>query len=92
MALTRISDRCTDGQHKNIMPPQHQKIIFKYLKSGVCTSDSYSVSSGEGLLVTAGQKWFRHRRLLTPGFHYEILKPYVNVMADSAKAMLVSES
>ncbi|GAA6112044.1 cytochrome P450 4A6-like [Tachysurus ichikawai] len=43
---------------------------------------------GEGLLVTAGQKWFRHRRLLTPGFHYDILKPYVNLMADSAQVML----
>ncbi|XP_058244776.1 cytochrome P450 4B1-like isoform X2 [Hemibagrus wyckioides] len=43
---------------------------------------------GQGLLVTDGQKWFRHRRLLTPGFHYDILKPYVNIMADSAKVML----
>ncbi|KAK1795083.1 hypothetical protein P4O66_010262, partial [Electrophorus voltai] len=42
---------------------------------------------GEGLLVSAGQKWFRHRRLLTPGFHY-ILKPYVKLMADSANIML----
>ncbi|XP_036442404.1 cytochrome P450 4A25 [Colossoma macropomum] len=43
---------------------------------------------GEGLLVSAGQRWFRHRRLLTPGFHYDILKPYVKLMADSAKVML----
>ncbi|XP_076827925.1 cytochrome P450 4B1-like isoform X3 [Brachyhypopomus gauderio] len=43
---------------------------------------------GEGLLVSAGQRWFRHRRLLTPGFHYDILKPYVKLMADSAKIML----
>ncbi|MCI4374377.1 hypothetical protein PGIGA_G00005470 [Pangasianodon gigas] len=43
---------------------------------------------GEGLLVNAGEKWFRHRRLLTPGFHYDILKPYVTLMADSANVML----
>ncbi|XP_007249665.3 cytochrome P450 4B1 [Astyanax mexicanus] len=43
---------------------------------------------GEGLLVSAGQRWFRHRRLLTPGFHYDILKPYVKIMSDSAKIML----
>ncbi|TSK34902.1 Cytochrome P450 4B1 [Bagarius yarrelli] len=48
-------------------------------------------TTGEGLLVTDGQKWFRHRRLLTPGFHYDILKPYVNLMADSAKVMLDEE-
>ncbi|XP_076008752.1 cytochrome P450 4B1-like [Genypterus blacodes] len=43
---------------------------------------------GEGLLVSKGQKWFRHRRLLTPGFHYDVLKPYVKLMADSANTML----
>ncbi|XP_048881825.1 cytochrome P450 4B1 isoform X2 [Brienomyrus brachyistius] len=43
---------------------------------------------GNGLLVSQGQKWFRHRRLLTPGFHYDILKHYVTLMADSARAML----
>ncbi|XP_058244807.1 cytochrome P450 4A6-like isoform X1 [Hemibagrus wyckioides] len=43
---------------------------------------------GEGLLVSAGQKWFCHRRLLTPGFHYDILKPYMNLLADSANIML----
>ncbi|XP_029360354.1 cytochrome P450 4T8 isoform X1 [Echeneis naucrates] len=43
---------------------------------------------GDGLLVSKGQKWFRHRRLLTPGFHYDILKGYVQLMSDSAKTML----
>ncbi|CAL8287754.1 unnamed protein product [Merluccius merluccius] len=43
---------------------------------------------GEGLLVSSGQKWFNHRRLLTPGFHYNILKPYVKLTADCSKLML----
>uniref|UniRef100_A0A7M4FMH6 Cytochrome P450 4B1-like n=1 Tax=Crocodylus porosus TaxID=8502 RepID=A0A7M4FMH6_CROPO len=43
---------------------------------------------GKGLLVLHGPKWFRHRRLLTPAFHYEILKPYVSLISDSAKVML----
>ena len=44
---------------------------------------------GEGLLVSHSNKWFRHRRLLTPGFHYDVLKPYVKLIADSTKVMLV---
>ncbi|KAJ3598539.1 hypothetical protein NHX12_002048 [Muraenolepis orangiensis] len=43
---------------------------------------------GDGLLVTSGQKWFSHRRLLTPGFHFNILKPYVKLTADCSKVML----
>ncbi|KAK5623334.1 hypothetical protein CRENBAI_015933 [Crenichthys baileyi] len=43
---------------------------------------------GNGLLVSNGQKWFRHRRLLTPGFHYDVLKPYVKLMSESTKTML----
>ncbi|XP_068611355.1 cytochrome P450 4T8 [Brachionichthys hirsutus] len=43
---------------------------------------------GNGLLVSKGQKWFRHRRLLTPGFHYDTLKSYVKLMEDSTKIML----
>ncbi|XP_039886257.1 cytochrome P450 4B1-like [Simochromis diagramma] len=43
---------------------------------------------GNGLLVSEGQKWFRHRRLLTPGFHYDVLKPYVKLMSESAETML----
>uniref|UniRef100_M3XK59 Cytochrome P450, family 4, subfamily T, polypeptide 8 n=1 Tax=Latimeria chalumnae TaxID=7897 RepID=M3XK59_LATCH len=45
-------------------------------------------STGEGLLVSNGQNWFRHRRMLTPGFHYDILKPYVKLTADSTNVML----
>ncbi|NXN92182.1 CP4B1 protein, partial [Rhinopomastus cyanomelas] len=43
---------------------------------------------GNGLLVLHGPKWHQHRKLLTPGFHYDVLKPYVALMAESANAML----
>lgn len=43
---------------------------------------------GNGLLVLSGPKWFRNRRLLTPGFHYEILKPYIAIIGQSTASML----
>lgn len=43
---------------------------------------------GEGLLVSDGARWSRSRRLLTPAFHFDILRPYVNVNNECAELML----
>uniref|UniRef100_A0A8B9S8V7 Cytochrome P450 4B1 n=1 Tax=Apteryx owenii TaxID=8824 RepID=A0A8B9S8V7_APTOW len=52
------------------------------------TNSIACVSPGNGLLVLHGPKWHHHRKLLTPGFHYDILKPYVALMAESTNVML----
>ncbi|NWR70730.1 CP4B1 protein, partial [Centropus unirufus] len=46
------------------------------------------VSPGQGLLILDGSKWFQHRKLLTPAFHYDVLKSYVALISDSVKVML----
>ena len=45
---------------------------------------------GDGLLISGGGKWARNRRLLTPAFHFDILKPYIDVYNDSANILVVS--
>uniref|UniRef100_A0A672TYU8 CP4B1 protein n=1 Tax=Strigops habroptila TaxID=2489341 RepID=A0A672TYU8_STRHB len=45
-------------------------------------------SPGEGLLILEGAKWYQHRKLITPAFHYDVLKSYVTLMSDSVKVML----
>ncbi|XP_022104408.1 cytochrome P450 4F22-like [Acanthaster planci] len=43
---------------------------------------------GDGLLLSAGKKWARNRRLLTPGFHFDILKPYVDIFQQSGSILV----
>uniref|UniRef100_A0A8C5QDA3 Cytochrome P450 n=1 Tax=Leptobrachium leishanense TaxID=445787 RepID=A0A8C5QDA3_9ANUR len=43
---------------------------------------------GRGLLILSGPKWQQHRKLLTPGFHYDVLKPYVKLTSDCTNVML----
>uniref|UniRef100_A0A8C5W2K6 Cytochrome P450 family 4 subfamily F member 22 n=1 Tax=Microcebus murinus TaxID=30608 RepID=A0A8C5W2K6_MICMU len=42
---------------------------------------------GDGLLLSKGDKWSRHRRMLTPAFHFDILKPYMRIFNQCAHVM-----
>ena len=46
--------------------------------------------TGQGLLIANSERWFRNRRLLTPAFHFDILKPYVHVYNGCTDVLLVS--
>ncbi|XP_071109030.1 ultra-long-chain fatty acid omega-hydroxylase-like [Haliotis cracherodii] len=43
---------------------------------------------GEGLLIANGARWARSRRLLTPAFHFDILKPYISINNQSSNVLL----
>ncbi|XP_045401437.1 cytochrome P450 4B1 isoform X1 [Lemur catta] len=73
----------------NIYEPDYAKAV--YSRGDPKATDVYDFLLpwiGKGLLVLEGPKWFQHRKLLTPGFHYDVLKPYVVVFAESVSAML----
>lgn len=44
---------------------------------------------GTGLLVANGGKWKRNRRLLTPAFHFDVLKNYQLIMNKTSDILLV---
>ncbi|NXF12579.1 CP4FN protein, partial [Smithornis capensis] len=45
---------------------------------------------GDGLLLSHGHKWARHRRLLTPAFHGDVLRGYMGIFNQSTHVLHVS--
>ena len=43
---------------------------------------------GFGLLTSEGRKWERNRRLLTPAFHFDVLRPYVKIYNENSSKFI----
>lgn len=71
----------------------HPDIVKEIIKHSVKPRNKGLLSSnydmgvswlGESLVNTNGQRWYRKRRLLTPSFHFDVLKNYVKVFKSCA--------
>ena len=45
--------------------------------------------TGDGLLLSSGKKWQRNRRMLTPAFHFDVLRPYLSIANAAADILVV---
>ncbi|XP_060083496.1 cytochrome P450 4A25-like [Ylistrum balloti] len=72
--------------------PDSVKLILKSSEPkarGLAGSYEYLLPwLGEGLLVSNGDRWARSRRLLTPAFHFDILRPYVGIYNEASTLLL----
>uniref|UniRef100_A0A8D1DWJ7 Cytochrome P450 4A11 n=1 Tax=Sus scrofa TaxID=9823 RepID=A0A8D1DWJ7_PIG len=72
-----------------VYDPDYMKVVLARSEPKPHITYKYLIPwLGNGLLLLDGQAWFQHRRMLTPAFHHDILKPYVRLMADSVQVML----
>lgn len=69
-----------------ILQIEHEKVDI-FIATRVFSSPLFV--PGDGLLISGGKKWERNRRLLTPAFHFDILRPYVQIYNDVAEVFLV---
>lgn len=75
----------------SVVHPDTMKAVLKASHVSVPKSREYRFLNpwiGDGLLVSGGKKWERSRRLLTPAFHFDVLKPYVQIYNDVAELFL----
>ncbi|KAK2087579.1 hypothetical protein P7K49_033486 [Saguinus oedipus] len=73
--------------------PMVDKLFIRFLKPwlGECLQVKGAgddLVGGEGILLAAADKWSHRRRMLTPAFHFNILKPYVKIFNESVNIML----
>ncbi|XP_033645056.1 cytochrome P450 4F2-like [Asterias rubens] len=76
------------ANHPDIMRPIMKNGDPKPLQQG---QPSYRFTLpwlGESLLLAKGDKWLRNRRLLTPAFHFDILKSYMGVFNEAVDVLL----
>nr|XP_022910600.1 cytochrome P450 4C1-like [Onthophagus taurus] len=43
---------------------------------------------GDGLLTSAGEKWHKHRKFITPTFHFKILENFVDIFVEKSQKLV----
>ncbi|GMR59387.1 hypothetical protein PMAYCL1PPCAC_29582 [Pristionchus mayeri] len=71
---THESIRIILESNSNITKPRHYQILERWL--------------GTGLLIRTNDKWHARRKLLTPAFHFNILRRYIPVFGEQAQILL----
>ncbi|XP_069699717.1 cytochrome P450 4C1-like isoform X1 [Periplaneta americana] len=74
----------------HITKPEHIEVILRS-SDHIDKGQSYSFLHkwlGTGLLTSTGKKWFTHRKLITPTFHFKILDNFVEVFSEKSEILV----
>lgn len=43
---------------------------------------------GDGLLISGGEKWHKHRKMITPTFHFSILESFCEIFTEKSNILI----
>ncbi|KAH8252871.1 hypothetical protein KR032_002334 [Drosophila birchii] len=80
------------GSYSNIMVtnPKYMEFILSS-QTLISKSDVYDLTHpwlGLGLLTSTGSKWHKHRKMITPAFHFNILQDFHEVMNENSSKFI----
>ncbi|KAH8245839.1 hypothetical protein KR038_005016 [Drosophila bunnanda] len=80
------------GYYSNIMvtSPKYMEFILSS-QTLISKSDVYDLTHpwlGLGLLTSTGSKWHKHRKMITPAFHFNILQDFHEVMNENSSKFI----
>nr|XP_016942919.1 probable cytochrome P450 4e1 isoform X1 [Drosophila suzukii] len=80
------------GFYSNIMvtSPKYMEFILSS-QTLISKSDVYDLTHpwlGLGLLTSTGSKWHKHRKMITPAFHFNILQDFHDVMNENSSKFI----
>ncbi|XP_048504921.1 uncharacterized protein LOC105688649 [Athalia rosae] len=75
--------------HINLISPETAAVVMssKTLITKSMVYDFLYLWLRTGLLTGTGDKWYRHRKLITPTFHFNILEQFEVVMTEKAEIL-----
>lgn len=50
--------------------------------------DFVKIWLGDGLLISSGEKWFKHRKIITPTFHFSILESFCEIFNEKSTVLV----
>lgn len=74
----------------HIMKPEYIEVILsstKHIQKGAIYR-FVTPWLGTGLLTSKGAKWHKHRKMITPTFHFKILESFIEVFNDNCLILL----
>ncbi|GJQ86415.1 hypothetical protein Trydic_g10324 [Trypoxylus dichotomus] len=73
-----------------ILNPKDMEILMNH-QSALKKSDLYNYMRnwlGAGLLTAHGDRWRKHRKIITPAFHFQILEEFIDVFNNQSEVLV----